>query len=473
MFWRIIWPLVIITFFGGAILFANSCGGGGGGSDTPKAENSDSNTDTNNNTENSAPDNSADPPSPNSDNTTPPPDNTDTTPPPDVKTAGLIQLPKTGQTISLAIGDDGDMQTGASWPNPRFIDNSNGTVTDNLTGLMWMKIPIATSEKMTSLNAAVYVDNINRGLIKLTVPYYDWRIPNLNELMSLINFGSSNPALPANHPFAAIKNDVYWTSTTFKLSVIAIDLGSGKVEFMAGNYYYRDDLGKAYLWLARGTSTGITAVPKTGQKICYGPEDGRTGIIDCNYTADSDKRIGWITMSGNSCIYNWWTYDYSYNTPIKREYRIQIPCNGAKQDGQYQAGISWPDPRLIDNGNTVTDQMTGLMWTKNAKLKGNSTWQEALDFIAKMNEDKVFGYSDWRLPNVIEILSITDVWGWEFFSVPPIFQQREWFYWTSTTCASDSGKAWYWAGWLLEVGTNCSAKSFQKNVWAVRSAPID
>ena len=30
-------------------------------------------------------------------------------------------------------------QKGVAWPNPRFTDNGNGTVTDNLTGLIWLK----------------------------------------------------------------------------------------------------------------------------------------------------------------------------------------------------------------------------------------------------------------------------------------------------------------------------------------------
>ena len=46
---------------------------------------------------------------------------------------------RTGQTESYATGDDGDLQRGAIWPNPRFTDNGNGTVTDNLTGLIWLK----------------------------------------------------------------------------------------------------------------------------------------------------------------------------------------------------------------------------------------------------------------------------------------------------------------------------------------------
>ena len=48
-------------------------------------------------------------------------------------------VPKTGQTISYGTRDDGDLQKGVAWPTPRFTDNNNGTVTDKLTGLIWMK----------------------------------------------------------------------------------------------------------------------------------------------------------------------------------------------------------------------------------------------------------------------------------------------------------------------------------------------
>jgi hypothetical protein len=48
-------------------------------------------------------------------------------------------VPQTGQTASYAAGDDGDIQAGVPWPVPRFTDNGNGTVRDNLTGLIWLK----------------------------------------------------------------------------------------------------------------------------------------------------------------------------------------------------------------------------------------------------------------------------------------------------------------------------------------------
>lgn len=46
---------------------------------------------------------------------------------------------KTGQTASYRTHDDGDLEKGVTWPSPRFTDNGDGTVTDNLTGLIWLK----------------------------------------------------------------------------------------------------------------------------------------------------------------------------------------------------------------------------------------------------------------------------------------------------------------------------------------------
>lgn len=49
-----------------------------------------------------------------------------------------IYIHQTGQTTSYAEGDDGAVQMGAAATTPRFTDNSNGTVTDTLTGLVWL-----------------------------------------------------------------------------------------------------------------------------------------------------------------------------------------------------------------------------------------------------------------------------------------------------------------------------------------------
>ena len=59
--------------------------------------------------------------------------------PPIIHPTGPAPVPKTGQTESLADHDDGYYKKGVEWPNPRFIDNGDGTVTDKLTGLLWLK----------------------------------------------------------------------------------------------------------------------------------------------------------------------------------------------------------------------------------------------------------------------------------------------------------------------------------------------
>ncbi len=45
----------------------------------------------------------------------------------------------------------------------------------------------------------------------------DWRLPNINELQSLIDYGSIKPALPSGHPFEDVNldEDKYWSGTSY------------------------------------------------------------------------------------------------------------------------------------------------------------------------------------------------------------------------------------------------------------------
>ena len=65
--------------------------------------------------------------------------------------AGTVNLPKTGQKTSYATGDDGALRKGVSWASPRFTDNGDGTVTDNLTGLVWLKTPTVSMKPLQAL----------------------------------------------------------------------------------------------------------------------------------------------------------------------------------------------------------------------------------------------------------------------------------------------------------------------------------
>lgn len=139
--------------------------------------------------------------------------------------AGVIQLPQTGQkscydpagaVIACAgTGQDGDLLMGVPAPDPRFTDNNDGTVTDNLTGLIWLKNARCFDEEHWP-DALNHVKTLQHGECGLSdhSAAGDWHLPNILELDSLVDISRADPALPADHPFSNVQLTGYWSSTT-------------------------------------------------------------------------------------------------------------------------------------------------------------------------------------------------------------------------------------------------------------------
>lgn len=133
--------------------------------------------------------------------------------------AAPSDLPQTGQTactdaagaaIACAnTGQDGDRKAGVAWPDPRFtVDGTGNCITDNLTGLMWVRNPDATTrtwqQALEFANGLEFCGSTN------------WRLPNINELDSLVNLGIANQATFLNgQGFSGVQADSYWSSTIF------------------------------------------------------------------------------------------------------------------------------------------------------------------------------------------------------------------------------------------------------------------
>jgi hypothetical protein len=83
-------------------------------------------------------------------------------------------------------------------------DNDRGTVTDNATGLMWQD---DTSESMAWETAIGHCESLELG------GYADWRLPNLNELTSLVDDTTCGPAISAVFQHA-VDEVFYWSATT-------------------------------------------------------------------------------------------------------------------------------------------------------------------------------------------------------------------------------------------------------------------
>ncbi|MGB3212038.1 MAG: DUF1566 domain-containing protein [Desulforhopalus sp.] len=101
---------------------------------------------------------------------------------------------------------DGALVMGVPWPQPRFLPSEVG-VLDVLTGLTWNTKACLGSQAASWTEALVAVDSYAK---QSNLP---WRMPTINELESLVDASTHSPALPEEHPFSAIQQS-YWSSTT-------------------------------------------------------------------------------------------------------------------------------------------------------------------------------------------------------------------------------------------------------------------
>jgi len=137
-------------------------------------------------------------------------------------------------------------------PSPRFTNNGNGTVKDNLTGLIWLKNADCWG-RINWTTALINANGLANGACGLTDGSVagDWRLPNKNELNSLIHAGYFSPALSndagnnkwvtgATSSFTNVQSNYYWSATT-----VAVDT----------TYAWLVDMDASYVNNANKTST--------------------------------------------------------------------------------------------------------------------------------------------------------------------------------------------------------------------------
>lgn len=359
--------------------------------------------------------------------------------------AEQIYLPKTGQTVSYSSGDDGDKEIGVAWPSPRFDTSSNdGTVTDKLTGLMWLKDGDCATDSgydtdgwMTWNSAMGFAESVNNGRDISACSYSgsahnDWRLPNINELKSLVHAGfpsetcegvacSTNAEWLNVSGFSSMMPDMYWSSTTSAYvadSAWTVHFWDGQV----GATYKTNDAFR--VTLVRGISNGPENIAATGQQTSYTDKD----------------------------------------------------------DGYYKLGATASSPRFTDIGDgTVVDSLTGLMWLKDANCFGWISWSNSLSTIESFNttprnyacQDYTGVYNDWRMPNRNEMQSLVD-----FSQATPVLSSghpfvnvQSWYaYWTSTVYPLNPSAGvmamQMWDGGIAAWGTDGNTAY----VWPVRGA---
>ncbi len=95
---------------------------------------------------------------------------------------------------------------GDTLPNNNFVDNNDGTVTDTSTNLMWQQVSAPGIYNWEQ--ALKYTDELELAGHK------DWRLPNYNELLSIVDYSTHSPSIDQNF-FSGALSDYFHTSTTF------------------------------------------------------------------------------------------------------------------------------------------------------------------------------------------------------------------------------------------------------------------
>jgi hypothetical protein len=165
---------------------------------------------------------------------------------------GEYQMGVSDYVVTPTTGPTGAYNTPA-WTGVRFIDNGDGTVTDTLTALIWLK-NVNCWESGNWANALSQANNLASGACGLTdgSSAGQWRLPNVNELHSLVDLAQAGyPKLPTGYPFVITYAFYHWTSTTNIPNSLPQDAFT--VTFSEGEIITRDkDTTTARTWPVRG-----------------------------------------------------------------------------------------------------------------------------------------------------------------------------------------------------------------------------
>lgn len=163
-------------------------------------------------------------------------------------------LPKTGQEIEYKEGDDGTYEAG--WwrgllnenNRTRFISKTiddDDVVIDRAIGLMWA----ADGNKDGCWGGAIGIweDAISFINGRPFAGFKDWRLPNVIELLSIVNYGKFYPCID-EPPFANTKTDYHWSSTT----CFGYTTKAYQVSFIRGEVEEAMKIRSAYMRAVRG-----------------------------------------------------------------------------------------------------------------------------------------------------------------------------------------------------------------------------
>jgi hypothetical protein len=101
-------------------------------------------------------------------------------------------------------------------PDSRYTLHSDGTVTDNATGLMWQRCNLGQTWDGSTCTGSISYYNwqsaLQQGNSNSFAGYNDWRLPDIHELLSLVAFDRHGPAINTTI-FPNTSSTWHWSSS--------------------------------------------------------------------------------------------------------------------------------------------------------------------------------------------------------------------------------------------------------------------
>ncbi|WP_394241050.1 Lcl C-terminal domain-containing protein [Vibrio astriarenae] len=288
--------------------------------------------------------------------------------------------PLTASESSLYTGQDASFEATPL----RYQDNGDGTITDLNTGLMWQKSHDTTKRNLTDSIAVVEAMTLGG--------HDDWRLPTIKELYSLADFDGE-----LMKPKSGKESKPYIDTDYFDFEYDRRRPFAGA--FWSSTVYIKGDVQ--------------------------------------NFTQHGGLQGGFGFNFADGHIKSYETGKFFDGTTIQKSDNMFVPGNYVRA---VRNTTTLYDMDYVDNKDgTVTDQSTGLMWSKSDSGK-RMNWVEALEYAETAT---LAGHSDWRLPNAKELQSLVDYEKVDFPAIDTTFfevtpsqfesQQDSYYFWTNTT----------------------------------------
>lgn len=249
--------------------------------------------------------------------------------------------------------------------NARFDRYDSGIVVDNKTGLIWQDSYSGKEIKQGRWkDSLLYCENLTLGNKN------DWRLPNIIELNSIVDYNKSKPAISSVFKSIIFFNDEYnYISSTLE--------ASEKHEEFPLTVSFRD-----------GSNSG---------------EGYHDYFIRC---------VRGLPIPAPTSI--------ETSTPIP----VPVPIKSSKWNPAIYKGEK---SYTINSTDTVKDNYTNLVWQKEDDNKFRN-WKESKNYCDTLSLDE---HSDWRLPTIEELFYLVDITKLNP-AVSEYFNLRSTTYWSST-----------------------------------------